>query len=179
MRNYGRVVYDGQVVSGQNTLTSSTAYFTKEDLGSLVSITDDNSYLYSFVGTIQQIVSSSTVVLSSNVTLTSSVASVAVGKDNKNIINTLLNSVSGSGIYKNAYIPNGIFLTSNQIIIPNGVRLIGDGADYGYSTKHIGAGSGLVLAANLGYSNNFIVMGTDGAAFTSGKSRTSLVEVVS
>ena len=162
----GRQVEDF-VTNSTNQGSSATAAFTQADVGSLITICDQNNYANIFSGTVASVQSATNITLSGAASFTATGCGMAVGPDNATAISNAISSLSVSNRTPVLLVPTGIFLTSALMQILDGQSIEGQGWAYGLCTTPIAAGSALLLAANkIGTGNPFFTLGNGSNSFS-------------
>ncbi|MDH7444687.1 hypothetical protein [Aquimarina sp. 2201CG14-23] len=121
----GKEHFDGNITTGTNILTSSSASFTNADVGDVISIygalstqTNDFSSVPTLVSTIVSVTNSNTIVIQDNATQTVANTKFFYGKDNFNAGKNAIyvrNQKSGKFIFN-----QGVYLRSmTQVPVPN------------------------------------------------------------
>lgn len=176
----GNIVYDGACTTGTNAITSATANFTPADVGKAMTVvTQDNvsgaMRTYAKSGTITGYNSATSVNVSWTVATKTGML-VVYGDDIGAELQAALTAVSASG-GGTVFIPDGAYLTSSLITVPNNCCLKGSSnAPQALGTRtsrgYIGYfGTSLFYAGAYNASVSFLTLGANNTEKTAASLR--------
>ena len=169
----GVVLYDGTMASGSNVLNSASGSFSGNDVGKVIGICSQAYTAGTGVGRVSnragkilQVNSSNQVVVSFTAGAAYSNLLVVYGPDIGPALQAAINDVSASGGGA-VELPNGNYLSSIALVVPNGVTLAGRsntpqayGAGASLGLIGYGGTSLFCVAPSILSSSPFVTLGT-------------------
>lgn len=173
----GRVVEDAITTNASAQISSATASFSASDVGMRFTLCDPLNTTNKLNGTILSVQSATLATLSATAGFAATGCGMALGPDNADALDAALSSLSVSSRSPILTVPLGVYLTSRAHSLADGQHIEGQGADYGLSSMPIGAGSALILASNQGGGGAFLNFGSGANSFSSGQTRSRMVDI--